>query len=191
MEDIPPEGRDKLSRSGGREGLSAMKMLRRLSEWQYTGGGSYHGTSWDPREKDWELGGVQYEWFISEDGTWMHNPCRFRVVEIYYDASDNDLPQYEESHMETCFLTALPEDIVRSRICPLVIQGFGPLQSIQAMIRVRRVCRAWRLWVDYNDDWKARVEGYRIDVAGYGRPWHSSPGKLKAVEKALQERGQV
>ena len=163
-------------------------MLRRLSEWYYHDGGSYHGTPWDPRDKDWEPGRVEYEWCMSEDGTWVQNSTRYRVVELFYDASDNDLPLYEEPHVETTFLTTLPHDVVLNLIWPQVIQGCAPLQSIQAMVRVRRVCRGWQMWVDNSVEWRPRVQGFLLGAAGSGRPWHASPGKLKAVREAAQER---
>lgn len=191
MEGVGTQGRGYVSTERSGRGLSVSRMLRRLTEWQYYEGGSYHGTPWDPQDKDWEPGGVEYDWCMTEDGTWVQNSSRFRVVEIFYDASDNDLPLYEEPHVETTFLTFLPDDIVRSQIWPLVIQGFGPLQSIQAMVRVRRVYRAWRVWVDNIEDWKPRVEGYLLGAARSGRPWHASPGMLKAVKEAAQKRGLV
>jgi hypothetical protein len=186
---VATEGRGYVSTPIGRGGLFVTTMLRRLSEWQYHDGGSYLGTPWDPREKDWEPGGVQYDWCMTEEDTWVQNSSRFRIVEIYYDASDRDLPVYEEPYVETKFLTVLPDEIVQSHIWLQVIQGFGPLQSIQAMVQVRRVCRAWRSWVDHNDDWMARVEGHLVGAAGCGRPWHYNPRKLTAVKKAVEERG--
>jgi hypothetical protein len=133
--------------------LSTDKMLRRLSEWQVLNGESYHGTPWDPQDRDWQPGGVEYDWGLTEDGMWVLQSSSYRVVEIYYNVEDKDLPQYVDPHVETSFLSALPDSVVESNIWPHVIHGFEPIQSIRAMAQLRRVCKGWKSSVDHNIDW--------------------------------------
>ena len=40
------------------------------------------------------------------------NPSRYRLVEIYDDAKDVELPPYVDPVEETCFLSKLPQDVV-------------------------------------------------------------------------------
>jgi hypothetical protein len=86
-----------------------------MSSWHEDDGGTVDRTHWDARDRDWEPGKVQYDWHL-EDGVWYVNTCRYRILEIYYDALDLDLPAYEESVTETNLLSILLSDVVRRYI---------------------------------------------------------------------------
>jgi hypothetical protein len=95
-----------------------------MSEWQMHNGGNLEGSHWDGRDREWEPERVQYEWRL-EDDVWHVNTSRFKVIKIYYDAEDSELPKYVDPVEETSFPSQLPPDIVRQRIWPLVFDGRG------------------------------------------------------------------
>jgi hypothetical protein len=92
------------------------------------------------------------------------------VLEIYYDAEDSPLPQYVEPRKKKTMLSCLPRDVVESSIWPLIVQG-PLLPSIQNMVRVSRVCRAWRDWVEDNDDWVEARQSYLESFLRKRKPW--------------------
>jgi hypothetical protein len=65
---------------------------------------------------------VHYDWQC-EDGVWYVNTSRYRVLEIYYDAKDSELPDYIDPVEESIFLSQLPRDVVEQRIWPLICAG--------------------------------------------------------------------
>lgn len=129
----------------------------RMSEWCELGE-TLEGTPWDPRDRDWSPGRVHFE-FQYIDGVWCINSNRYRVVELFYDAEDIDLPQFVEPVEETTLLSILSQDVVQHHIWPRIVHG-SQLQSIQEMARVRRVCKGWKDWVDKNKDWIEEVQSY-------------------------------
>ena len=72
---------------------------------------------------------------------WVVDYSRYRVVELYYDALDKELPPYMEPQEERTFLSALPRDVVVSIIWPLLMNQ-QHVQNVKEMARLRGVCRA-------------------------------------------------
>jgi hypothetical protein len=73
-------------------------------------------------------------------------------------------------------------DLARHHPSPRPI---GPLQSIQHMIHVRRVCKAWRSWVDESEDW---IQGVQLHLERYMHsrgPWSDSQSKFEAARKCV------
>jgi hypothetical protein len=113
---------------------------------------------------------------------------RYRVVEVYYDAKDKDLLQYVEPQVETTFLSILLLEVVDRHIWPLIIRRVVPIQSIQAMVRVRRVCKGRQTWVDHNNDWTQGVLWHLENNLGNGRPWYASSSNTTTGRKSIRER---
>jgi hypothetical protein len=103
------------------------------------------------------------------------------VLEIYYDADDSGLPEYVDPDEETTFLSQLPPDVVQDRIWPLIFDGCH-LPNIQEVSRMRRVCKAWRAWVDDNDGWNQNLHTYLEKWLRSRRPWE---GRLTKLNVAL------
>jgi hypothetical protein len=79
-------------------------------------------------------------------------------------------------------------ELVKAHIRPRVIGASRSLQCIQAMIRVRRVCKAWQLWVDDNEDWIEGVQMHFQESIEIQKPWHFSPTKLSTALRCLKGR---
>jgi hypothetical protein len=97
-------------------------------------------------------------------------PYQYRVLEIYYDAEDVELRDYVELGVEMTLLSSLPRDVVESYIWPRVIEG-PTLPRIQNMVRVSRVCKAWREWVSQSEDWVEAKHSYFESFLPTKRCW--------------------
>jgi hypothetical protein len=142
-----------------------MSVLYRMSDWQQYDGGPLDGTHWDARDRDWEPGRVQYEWHM-EDEAWWVNTSKYRLIEVYYDAVDLELPPYVEPVEETTFLSSLPADVVEDRVWPLILDKWDT-SNIREITRIRGVCEAWRTWVDNNHGWNDTVHVHYIWRTGF------------------------
>jgi hypothetical protein len=151
------------------QGSFTMNMVQRMSKWQQHDGRCLRGTHWDAGDREWEPRRVQYEWHLDDD-VWRVNTSRFRVLEIYYDAQDSDLPEYVDPVVETTFLSRLPADVVGDIIWPRIFEGHN-ITNIQEVTRIRGVCTAWRSWVDNNQVWNASVCTHMENWLHTRRPW--------------------
>jgi hypothetical protein len=72
----------------------------------------------------------------------------------------------------------------------LIIEGQG-ISPIQSMIRVRRVCKAWKRWVDGSDVYSHYIDSYLEKLSAVQRPWWRGASTVQAALNNAHRREKI